>query len=113
MTSPEKAKGSQWERDVAGYFNERGYDQVERRYGAGNTLDKGDINGLKKVILECKNVKSITLSAILGEALREQENAKAHYGIAIIKRRNRGAKEAYAVMTLEQLVSLLAEAGRC
>lgn len=112
MTTPEKAKGSQWERDVAKYFVERGHEAAERRYGAGNTMDKGDINGLVKIVIECKNVKSITLSTIVAETIREQENAKADYGIAVIKRRNKGAAQAYAVMTLEQLVSLLQEAGR-
>ena len=112
MTTPQKAKGSQWERDVAKYFQERGYDRVERRYGAGNTIDKGDINGLPRIVLECKNVKAITLSTIVDEALHEQANAKADYGIAIIKRRNKGAQHAYAVMTLEQLVTLLKEANR-
>jgi Holliday junction resolvase len=112
MTTPQKAKGSQWERDVAKYFNERGFPKVERRYGAGNTQDKGDLNGLDGFALECKNVGKITLSTIIEEALVEQRNAHADYGVAIVKRRNRGAKEAYVVMTLEQWISLLRETRR-
>jgi hypothetical protein len=106
MTTPQKAKGSQWERDIAKYFNERGYKDVERRYGAGATLDKGDINGVKDTVVEAKNVAKITLSTFMDEALVEQKNAKKRFGISVIKRRNKNVKEAYVVMTLEQWIDL-------
>ena len=108
MTTPQKAKGSQWERDVAKYFNERGYLEVERRYGAGNTLDKGDINGVKDTVVEAKNWAKISLAAIMDETLVEQKNAKKRFGIAVIKRRNKNVKDAYVVMTLEQFVDIYA-----
>lgn len=106
MTTPQKTKGSQWERDVAKYFNDRGYNEVERRYGAGATLDKGDINGVKDTVVECKNLAKITLSSIVEEALTEQKNAKKRFGISVIKRRNKNVKDAYVVMTLEQWIDL-------
>jgi Holliday junction resolvase len=106
MTTPQKAKGSQWERDVAKYFNERGYPDVERRYGAGATLDKGDINGVKDTVVEAKNWAKISLSTIVDEALLEQKNAKKRFGISVIKRRNKNVKDAYVVMTLEQWIDL-------
>jgi len=112
MTTPQKIKGSQWERDVARYFNDRGRVTIERRYGAGNTIDKGDLNGLPGIVFECKNVGKITLASIVDEALHEQANARADFGVSIIKRRNRGAKEAYVVMTLEQWITLLDETER-
>jgi Holliday junction resolvase len=113
MTTPQKAKGSQWERDIAKYFNERGYPEVERRYGAGATLDKGDINGLSDTCIEAKNVGKITLASIMDEALVEQKNAKKKFGIGIIKRRNRNVKEAYVVMTLEQWITLYSNQKDC
>jgi Holliday junction resolvase len=106
MTTPQKAKGSQWERDVAKYFNERGYADVERRYGAGATEDKGDINGVVDTAVECKNLAKITLASIMDETLVEQKNAKKRFGISVIKRRNKNVKEAYVVMTLEQWIDL-------
>ena len=106
MTNPNKAKGSKWELDVAKYFNERGFADVERRYGAGATLDKGDINGVKDTVVEAKNWAKISLSTIVDEALVEQKNAKKRFGISVIKRRNRNVKEAYVVMTLEQWIDL-------
>ena len=106
MTTPQKAKGSQWERDVAKYFNERGYPDVERRYGAGATLDKGDINGVKDTVLECKNHAKISLSEFMEEALIEQKNAKKRFGVSVIKRRGKNVKDSYVVMTLEQWIDL-------
>ena len=106
MTNPNKDKGSEWERNIASYFNERGYPEVERRYGAGATLDKGDINGVKDVVVEAKNWKKIVLSTIMDETLVEQKNAKKRFGIAIIKRRNRNVSQAYVLMTLEQWIDL-------
>ena len=106
MTSPQKAKGSQWERDVAKYFNERGFPEVERRYGAGATLDKGDINGVKDTVVEAKNWAKIVLATIMDETLVEQKNAKKLFGIAVIKRRNKNVKDAYVMMTLESWIDL-------
>jgi Holliday junction resolvase len=109
VTTPQKAKGSQFERDVAKYFTERGFKNVERRYGAGATLDKGDINGLQHlgVIIECKNLKTITLASIVDEAVAEARNASLPYGVSVIKRRGKGAAHSYVVMELEQWVGLL------
>jgi len=106
MTNPNKAKGSKWELDVAKYFNERGFADVERRYGAGATLDKGDINGVKDTVVEAKNWAKIVLATIMDETLVEQKNAKKKFGIAIIKRRNKNVKDAYVMMTLEQWIDL-------
>lgn len=106
MTTPEKAKGSQWERDVAKYFQLRGFD-VERRYGAGAQQDKGDLRGIPGFTIECKNLKTISLASIVDETMREMNNAGTAFGVAIIKRRRSSAAEGYAVMTLENFVDLL------
>lgn len=112
MTTPQKAKGSQWERDVARYFNGRGRVTIERRYGAGNTIDKGDLNGLPGIVFECKNLGKITLASIMDETLHEQKNAKADFGVAIIKRRGKSPDQGYVVMTLEQWITMLDETER-
>ena len=108
MTSSQKAKGSQWERDVAKAFNEGGFPKVERRYGAGNTIDKGDLNGLPGFVVECKNVGRVNLNSIMDETAVEQANAKVPFGIAVIKRRNKPTGEAHVVMPLSQFIDLLA-----
>lgn len=110
MTNPAKAKGSQWERDVVRFLNEHGFPHAERRFGAGQQNDKGDLVGVSAVI-ECKAVKSIQLSTIMDEVAVEKVNARMELGMAVIKRRSKGAGQAYAVFTLEDAAALLLEAG--
>ena len=110
MTTPEKAKGSQWERDIVKYLQERGFIYAERRGLAGQQYDKGDITGLgPDIVIEAKNAKSIDLAGFLREAEVERDNAKAKYGIACIKRRNKNVSQAYVVMSLEAFVDLWKE----
>jgi Holliday junction resolvase len=104
--SKAKQKGSQWERDVVAFLNENGYPEAERRYGAGLREDKGDIRGFP-VTLECKNHASINLAEFLEEALLEAQHAGTEFGAAVIKRRRKGTKDAYVVMSLEQFVALV------
>lgn len=110
MTTPQKAKGSQWERDVAKWLRENGFEYAERRYGAGVKMDKGDLVGIPGVVIECKNLGRITLSTIIDETDRERINADAAVGIAVIKRRGKGPAEAYAMTKLPQMAYLLREA---
>jgi len=106
MTSANKARGSQFERDVVKYLQEHGFPLAERRYGAGLREDKGDIRGVP-VTLECKNHAQISLSQFLDEALIEAKHAGTKLGAAVIKRRGKGTKDAYVVMSLEQYTELL------
>ena len=109
MTTPEKAKGSQWERDIANYLVEAGFIYAERRYGAGNTQDKGDINGMPGLVIEAKNHKTMNLPGWLAEAEVERANAKAEYGVVVIKRRGKPAAQGYVVMTLADFAKLWRE----
>ena len=107
MTNANKNKGSQWERDVAAYLREHGFPMADRRYGAGVQYDKGDLVGVPDFALECKNQRTIDLAGFLDEAIVEAKHARARFGAAIIKRRQRSAKDAYVVMSLEQFVELI------
>lgn len=111
MTTPQKRKGSAWELAVARYLAENGFRYAERRYGAGAQADKGDINGLPGIVIECKAHEKFNLAGWMDEAEVERQNAQADYGIVIAKRRGRGAADAYAVMPVSQLARLLKEAG--
>lgn len=110
MANPNKNKGSQWERDIVAYFNDNGFPNVERRYGAGAQADKGDLNGIQAVI-EAKNLKSISLASIMDEVEVEVGNSRFEMGVAIIKRRGKGPKGAYCVLSFDHLLSLLKDAG--
>lgn len=109
MTSPQKAKGSAYEREVAAYLRENGFPQADRRYGAGVQYDKGDLVGIPNVTIECKNHAKIDLAQFIDEAIVEAKNARTKYGAAVIKRRRRGVAESYVVLTLQQFTELLME----
>lgn len=110
MTSAAKARGSLFEREIVKYLQDHGFPRAERMYGAGRRDDRGDITGLDAVI-EAKSLKSIQLSVIMDEVAVEKANARMDLGIAVIKRRGKGAAHAYAVTTLEDMAALLLEAG--
>jgi hypothetical protein len=84
---------------------------ADRRYGAGVREDKGDLVGVPRFALECKNQASINLAQFLEEALIEAKHAKAQFGAAIIKRRRKATKDAYVVMSLEQFAELIRDAN--
>jgi Holliday junction resolvase len=112
VTNPQKQKGSLWERQVAQYFRERGFAKVQRRYGAGAQADRGDLEGINDVVIECKDHKKLTLSVFADETEAEKINAKADLGICVIKRARKGVEKAYVLLSLEDIATLLAEAGR-
>lgn len=105
MANPQKAKGSQWERDVVAYMRAAGYD-MERRFGAGQHNDKGDLVGDPGFVYECKNHKTYQISTWLEEASVERENAGATFGFVIAKRPRKSTGEAVVMMTLDQYIQL-------
>jgi len=108
MTSPQKIKGSAYEREVVKALTEAGI-YAERAYGAGRPDDVGDISGIPNWILECKNHAKFALSQWLAEAERERQNAKAKFGAVIIKKRGKSAKESYVLLDFETFVKILKE----
>ena len=109
MTNPNKAKGSQWERDIVGYLQAHGFPYAERRFGAGQQNDKGDILGIPGVTIEAKNHAKFALSDWLAQAETERVNAGNKHGVVVVKRRGRATKEGYVVMTLETFVEIVEE----
>jgi hypothetical protein len=111
MSNPSKTKGTAAESAVVNYLRSRGYPHVERRALSG-ALDKGDIAGIAGVVIECKDTKADSWGSHLTEAVKEQGNAGARVGLLVRKRaRKSNPAEWYAVCTLEQMVTLLQEAG--
>jgi hypothetical protein len=106
MSNPAKAKGSQWERDVVAYMRSNGLPYMERRFGAGQQKDKGDLVGDPGFVYECKNHKAYQISVWLGEAEVERDNAGAHTGIVIAKRPRVGIENAVVMMTLKQYMEM-------
>jgi hypothetical protein len=86
---------------------------VERRALAGIN-DKGDIAGIPKIVIEVKNQKSYKISEWLKETAIEKTNAKADYGILVIKPNGVGVSRVedwWTVLPLRDLITLLRQAG--
>ena len=109
--SKQRQKGTSFETAIVGWLKEHGFPYAERRALHG-TFDKGDITGTGPLVWECKNHKTLAISEWLSETEQERLNAVANHGILVVKRRGKGdALKSYAVMELEQLITLLREAG--
>jgi hypothetical protein len=110
--SRSKQKGTLAESAVADYLKST-WETVERRVLSGKN-DKGDIAGIPKIVIEVKNQKSYKFSEWLKETKIEQINAEADYGVLVVKPNGVGVSKTdqwWAVLPLEDLVSLLTKAG--
>ena len=86
---------------------------VERR-ALNGINDKGDIAGIPQIVIEVKNQKSYKISEWLKETKQEQVNAKADYGVLVIKPNGVGVSRVqdwWAVIPLSDLITLLQKAG--
>ena len=106
MVNRSKNKGTKMESDVAAYFNNRGLKHIERRALSG-AADKGDIAGLKRNIIECKDHATFNLAGWADEALVEQQNAKAEFGWVFFRRKNKAIGRGYALLPIEQAITLI------
>lgn len=111
MTAPanrhNRARGASFEREVATFLG------VDRAYGAGRPRDVGDLAGVQGTVVECKRERRLDLAGWVDEAEAERRNAGASLAVVVSKRR--GTTEPgsqYAILTLDGLRLLLAEAGR-
>lgn len=108
MTTPQKRKGSDWERQVANYLSEY-FPAIERRL-AGSFNDRGDLQGIPFTVIECKNHKTWRIGEWLDRLAEQMENAKAFRGAVIIKRPRKDVSQAVVVMPLVLYAELMKEA---
>lgn len=112
MANPSKQKGTAAETAVVRYLNEQGWPEVERRTLSGSN-DKGDIAGLRRLVVEVKACKAMDLSGWLHEVRREVLAAGADFGVIWHKRRGKThPTDWYVTMRGGDFVQLLKEAGR-
>ena len=106
-----KAAGSRMERETADALAKHVDDRIDRKVKTG-AKDKGDIGGLRahgqRVVIECKDVATMSLGTWVTEAEVERINDEALAGLVVHKRRGKGdALEQYVTMTLRDLIALL------
>lgn len=109
MANPNGRKGSQWATEARDYLRSQGF-TVEKLVPEGSR-DRGDLIVFERpdIVWELKNTKTIDLAGTLKEAKKEAENAGAPYYLALHKRRNHSAAQAYVTMPLEVFVAFLKE----
>lgn len=102
---------------VVEYLRARGFNAERRRLtGEG---DRGDIGGIRKLVVEVKSHKTLNLPAWLDEMAMEVQNADkkypedfAHTGIVVARRKGKPHPgEWYAVMSFERMVDILVLLG--
>ena len=111
--SKAKQKGTSAEYALAKYLQANGFPMAERRALTGS-LDQGDITGTPCLAWEVKNHKAYHIPEWLRETEIETGNAKADFGILAVKPNGVGLGNAgqwWAIMTMDQMVKLLREAG--
>jgi len=89
------------------------FPMVERRALSG-VNDMGDVAGAPGLVFEIKNHKSYKFPEWLKETEVERINAKADYGVLIVKPNGVGlgsVQDWWAVMTVGEMLNLLREAG--
>ena len=108
--SRSKAKGTHWETQIINYLNNAGFD-AERRALSG-ALDRGDISGVRGVVIEAKNCKGMTLAAWVDEAEVERINDDVPYGVVWHHRKGKASPgDGYVTMSGRMFLEFLRGGG--
>ena len=120
MGNKMKAKGTAFESSVVRYLRDKSFKRCYRPAVKGSA-DTGDINGIvgrtRQAIIQCKNQRKFDLSGWLNDAVsqaQQEEVGGNALPVLVVKRPGVGEKslgETYAILRLEDLSSLLKEAG--
>lgn len=110
MSNPAKRKGDEFERSIVNFLRSEGYSVDRTR--AGWSDDRGDIHGIKGLVLECKNHKTPKLPAWMEELSIEMANAGCDMGAVVHKRHGHTeGGDQYATLPMKLFVQLLKKAG--
>lgn len=110
-----KAAGTMFENHVVWFLADAlDDDRIERRARNGSK-DRGDVSGVRtvtgqRVVIECKDVRAMSLSGWVDEVETERGNDDAAVGVVVHKRLRYGEKNmggTYVTMTLADLAVLL------
>lgn len=73
MSLDSREKGKRYEREIANWLKEHGYDARRTAQYCGNTGDASDVVGLPGIHIECKHVERANLHAWVDQAIRDSE----------------------------------------
>lgn len=113
--SKAKQKGTAAESALVKFLAGQGFPYAERRALTGAN-DQGDITGIPGLCMEVKNHSTYKFPAWLKETEIERKNAKADFGILVVKPHGIGMTtdkvgQWWALMPMQAMMDLLREAG--
>jgi len=97
-----KQKGSRFEREIANYLKEHGFDARRSAQYCGNTGDAADVVGLPGFHIECKHQEKMHLYDWMEQAVRDSE--KSGDTPIVIHKQNR--KDTLVTMRLDDFMNL-------
>ena len=107
MTSPSKAKGDRFERSCAEYLTANTKFRVSRRFGAGAQEDRGDLEGLPSMTIQCADYKDKSTALRIKPPEADQQASRISpdmLGVTAIKLRGGDIR---FVFTKEAFVKLI------
>jgi len=110
--NPNKRRGTAWETAGVRYLRELLEEldaafQDIRRVAQTGVKDVGDAHA-HPFCLEFKNAAKLELAAWVEQAEREARNAGLPYGVVVAKRRGKGPRHGYVIMSMETFGRVLA-----
>lgn len=102
-----KAKGSRYEREIAGKLKEYGYDARRTAQYCGNTGDASDVIGLPGIHIECKFQQRIQIYDWMAQAIND--SAKSGDKPTVFFRKNHC--ETLVCMRFDDFMELYGEWG--
>jgi len=116
--SKAKQKGTAAESAVVRFLQGQGFPLAERRAlgGGSSGEDLGDITGIPMLCMEVKNHATYKIPAWIKETEIERQNAKADYGLLIVKPNGVGLSpdkvgQWWGIMPMWEMMNLIRDAG--
>lgn len=113
--SKAKQKGTAAESALVKFLLGQGFPGAERR-ALTSSNDQGDITGIPALCMEVKNHATYKIPAWLKETEIERKNAKADFGILVVKPNGVGMTpdkvgQWWGIMPMAMMMDLLRDAG--
>ena len=113
--SKAKQKGTAAESALVKFLEINGFPNAERRAMTG-AFDQGDITGIPALCMEVKNHATYKIPAWIKETEIERINAKADFGILVVKPTGVGMTPDkvgpwWGIMPMQMMMDLLRDAG--
>lgn len=108
MANPSREKGTRYEVACAEWFQQQGWSEVFRM-ATRATLDVGDLGGLPRFAVECRDRQKQSLALNVDDAVSRARNKGADFGVALMKRPRHPICDSYVLMSLGTFGRILDE----